>query len=366
MNQNLPPALLSPRLGLGVRWRNPATGHSAKDSLYEAIEEDLRAREAAESNRLLYVAMTRAEEHLVLSCSGSGKLANWAGYLASSWNLPLDVPSDSPREHRIAAPDGTTFTVRVLCTDRPPAPAQQLSLQFAAKRPIQVEAPSISGQYDSAASVTSIALFADCPRRYYLARYLGWEGGRPRPIRMEEEAEEEEADRDQVDSTEFGRQVHALLAGGLRDGASADALALAERFEASDLGRRARHAPQVEREFDFLLAMEDVVLRGQIDLWFEDSAEQILVDYKTDDVAAEEAPARAEAYALQLQLYAIAAERLTGRAPDRALLYFLRPDLTVPVDVSRTRARATPRRGTTVPGVPGSSAISPTRRRSIV
>jgi ATP-dependent exoDNAse (exonuclease V) beta subunit len=336
MNQNLPPALLSPRLGLGVRWRNPVTGHSAKDSLYEAIEADLRAREAAESNRLLYVAMTRAEEHLVLSCSGSGKLANWAGYLAPSWNLALDTPSGSPREHWITAPDGATFAVRVLCTDRPPAPAQQLSLEFAAEAPTQVAAPAISGQYDSAASVTSVALFADCPRRYYLARYVGWEGGRPRPIAGEEEAEEEEqSDRDQVDSTEFGRQVHALLAGSPRDGASAEALALAARFESSDLGRRVNRATEVEREFDFLVALEDVVLRGQIDLWFEDSGEQILVDYKTDDLAAEEAPARAEAYAPQLQLYAIAAEGLTGRPPDRALLYFLRPEVTVPVDVSR-------------------------------
>ena len=31
-----------------------------------------------------------------------------------------------------------------------------------------------SGQYDSNATVTSVAMFADCPRRYYLERYLGW------------------------------------------------------------------------------------------------------------------------------------------------------------------------------------------------
>ncbi len=312
MNKGMAPALLSPQLGLGIRWRNPVTGHSAKDSLYEEIAGELRLREEAESNRLLYVAMTRAEEHLALSCSTTGKLANWAGYLGSNWGLALDEPVDGPREARLTAPGGGEFTVRVVCTDRPPAPTRQLSLALEPEPPERIALPIISGQYDSTASVTSIALFADCPRRYYLSRYLGWE-----PV---------------VDSGEFGRQVHGLLAGGPRDGLPLEALALADQFESSDLGRRAATATHIEREFDFLLAIEDVVLRGQIDLWFED----VIVDYKTDNVSPEETQSRAQAYELQLQLYAIAVERLSGRPPDHALLYFLRPNAMIAVDVSRT------------------------------
>ena len=328
MDKSLAPALLSERLGLGVRWRNPVTGHSAKDSLYEEIAEELAARETAESNRLLYVAMTRAKEHLVLSCSG--KAANWAGYLASVWGLALDEPSDSPREERLTAPDGSEFAVRVMCVDRPPALTPQLSLALESEAAERIAAPAVSGQYDSTASVTSIALFADCPRRYYLERYLGWDGGQGRVAA----SEDDEPERELVDASEFGRQVHALLAGGSRDGAAASAIELAVRFESSEIGRRLEHAARVEREFDFLLAVEDVVLRGQIDLWFEEGGERIIVDYKTDDVGAEEAPARGRGYELQVQLYAVAVERLTGRPPDRALLYFLRPDVEVAVDVS--------------------------------
>jgi RecB family exonuclease len=125
-----------------------------------------------------------------------------------------------------------------------------------------------------------------------------------------------------------------LLAGGPRDNAQAEALALVARFESSELGLRLRRAAHVEREFDFLLAIEDVVLRGQIDLWFEESGEQVIVDYKTDDVTAEEAPSRARIHELQLQLYAVAVQRFTGRPPDRAVLYFLRPNLAVAVGVS--------------------------------
>jgi CRISPR/Cas system-associated exonuclease Cas4 (RecB family) len=59
----------------------------------------------------------------------------------------------------------------------------------------------------------------------------------------------------------------------------------------------------------------------------------VLVDYKTDRVGAAQAPARAEQYALQLRLYALALERLNGRPPDEAYIYFLRPNTAVPVDL---------------------------------
>ena len=334
MSKKVPPALLSPRLGLGVRWRHPVTGHSAKDSLYAEIEAELKTREAAESDRLLYVAMTRAEEHLVLSCSGK-KLVNWAAYLESSWGLSLDEPVE--RDTIVTAPDGSAFAVRVLCADRPPAPSQQLSLPLAPQPPRLIAAAAVSGLHDSTASATSIALFADCPRRYYLARYIGWDAERRR---IAPDRDDEESDREPADATEFGRQVHALLAGGAPDGAGAEALALAARFQASALGLRLRRATRIEREFDFMLDVDDVVVSGQIDLWFEESGELVIVDYKTDAIAPEEAPERARAYATQLQLYALAVERVTGRPPDRALLYFLRPDLEAPVDVSAAALHA--------------------------
>jgi CRISPR/Cas system-associated exonuclease Cas4 (RecB family) len=100
---------------------------------------------------------------------------------------------------------------------------------------------------------------------------------------------------------------------------SEEALELAARFEASEWGRRAARAQRTEREFDFLFEIEDVILRGQIDLWFEEAGELVLMDYKTDrDETA------TEAYGLQLQLYALGLERYTGRVPDRAVLYYVR------------------------------------------
>ena len=64
----------------------------------------------------------------------------------------------------------------------------------------------LDAQHDSQANVTSIAMFADCPRRYYLSRYLGLEtsgaglAACARPLRPPPSADL------------FGMQVHALLA----------------------------------------------------------------------------------------------------------------------------------------------------------
>ena len=188
-----------------------------------------------------------------------------------------------------------------------------------------LQPPPLTGQHDAQATVTSIALFADCPRRYYLSRYLGFEncGSVPGPAAASQAAPS-------VSAGEFGLQVHALLAGTPVDSPDPEAVRLADQFRNSPLGKRAAAAPAIEREFDFLMEIENVILRGQIDLWFEDHGRIVLVDYKTDRIAS------AGPYALQLRLYALALERLTGRAPDEAWLCFLRTNSVLPVDLRPT------------------------------
>ena len=80
--------------------------------------------------------------------------------------------------------------------------------------------------------------------------------------------------------------------------------------------------------------MDDLVIRGQVDLWFEDGVELVIVDYKTDAVNPAEAHRRARDYGLQLRLYAMAVEQLAGRAADRAFVYFLRPNTAVEIDLA--------------------------------
>ena len=251
--------------GIGAKWRNPATGKSQPDTVYAALKQERKQREEAEENRLLYVAMTRAEERLFLTYTKGKNSRGWQKLVEST-----------------VAAEFTADTVIL-------APPRSINEQ---KNEVQfVEPPIITGQHDSTIAVTSVSIFEACPRKYFLGKYIGMESRGS-------------------DAMSIGSEVHKILAGGSSN--LLEAQELAARFPMPT------HPTRLEQEFDFMFAVEDVVLRGQIDLWYEQDGELVLVDFKTDRV---EEP---ESYALQLRFYALALERYLGRLPDRAVLFYLR------------------------------------------
>ena len=149
----------------------------------------------------------------------------------------------------------------------------------------------------------------------------GAPGGDPDDFEPEEEPEEGSC---ATRAKDVGTQVHRLLAGLPVEGPSAEATEMAAGFEQSELARRMAAAGHVEREFAFSMELDGVILRGQIDVWFEHGGQLVVVDYKTDRLDPDEEPERLDPYRLQLHLYALALERLTGRLPREALLHFLR------------------------------------------
>jgi len=321
-----PVVAFSPGIGLGVRWRNPARREQKDDLFQHALRKERQQREEEESSRLLYVAMTRAEQRLILTFSGSGKKPqNWAAIVAEGLQFDPAAPCDGVVKR--TAPDGSEWRLRLVVA--PPVSAGGGLRAVPRTPPAEtggaaeaIAPPVVSAQHDGNATVTALTEFAKCPRAYYLGRYLGYEGGRPK------------GQSDGIPAAELGSQVHDLLAGVAVPNADPEALRLADVFRRSSLGRRAAQSRRVEREFDFLMAVEDLVIRGKVDLWFEEGGEIVLVDYKTDDVARAQAHERARDYALQLRLYAMAVERVAGRPPARAWLHFLRPDTAVEVDLA--------------------------------
>ncbi len=280
--QSSPVLMFSREAGFGAKWRNPTGVEYVKDSAHEALSEKLKQDEKAEEQRLLYVAMTRAEDRLVLSFARRKKHPD----------LLKRIEAVFPNPSEEFAPDTSVEQARE-----------------AASTEILLEAPRLNGQHDSSASVTDVALFSVCPRKYFLARYAGL---RPEP------------EGAGTGAIEMGLEVHRALASAKTE--SAEAQEFVRQFKTSELGQRMQRATRVEREFDFLLAMEDVVLRGQIDAWFEEAGELVLLDYKTD-----RDEAGAQEYSLQLRLYALALEQYAGRIPHRAALCFLRPGRVIDV-----------------------------------
>ncbi|HWE53547.1 MAG TPA: UvrD-helicase domain-containing protein [Bryobacteraceae bacterium] len=304
------PVTFTPEFGLGLKWNDPSSKDGIEDSWQMRNSDSLKERDKAESNRLLYVAMTRAEQHLILSYSaGDRKPANWAK-LVDSMEIRTDVAGDPP-------------PVDIHHADVASAKVTEI-----------VPAPLITGQHDSSVNVTSLTLFANCPRKYYIQRYVGWQtGGRFRKFDPEDPPQERS---DETPAAELGSFVHEILAGKTAD-YPAEAHRLARVFGDGPLGNDAANATRSAREWDFIVDIDDMMVRGVIDLWFEADGQIRIVDYKTDDVTAADAAVRAAEYAPQLAIYALALERAFGIRPASAHLHFLRPDtiVEVPIDIDQ-------------------------------
>ncbi len=148
-NSSTPVLLFSAELGLGVKWRNPATGDNQKDATHAALSDRLKKDENEEEDRLLYVAMTRAEDRLILSYARGQRRSAWQKLAEAG--IRAETEADAATELHAGVPNRVELT--------PPE--------------LLLDSAIVDGQHDSSAAVTDVAQFAACPRKYYLARYLG-------------------------------------------------------------------------------------------------------------------------------------------------------------------------------------------------
>jgi len=256
-------------VGLGCAYQDLAEDEPAKTPTLEQIRAIKKARNQEESERLLFVAMTRAEDHLLLSGSGT-RGSRYQRILA------LGIPEFS-------LPDRVAVA--------------QVAQAFRPVSAVPALATPTADESDTAAAITDIAEFAACPRRYYLGRYLGFSNDGAIVL-------DEDAPPARIAAAERGTLVHQRLAGTVA--APPEIEALARRFEQSELGRRVLALPGVQRELPILAQLDGRFLHGVLDL----RAGNIIVDYKTgrrDDGR----------YGLQMQLYGL----LTGS--DELYLYYL-------------------------------------------
>lgn len=139
-----------------------------------------------------------------------------------------------------------------------------------------------------------------------------------------------------------GYDMDALLNSLVRDGymttEEKDTLSV-KRFTwflKTKLGKRMRHAAKqgtLHREQQFMLGIpasevtpglqseETVLIQGIIDAYFEEEGELVLVDYKTDYVEQGQGKELAERYQTQMDYYARALERLTGKTVKEKIIY---------------------------------------------
>jgi len=282
-SRDRPDVAYLPEHGLGCGYRVHDDDLKPAETLTQLkIRWAKETRDEQEEHRVLFVAMTRAREHLVLS--GSIKAGKELGKTRAfvSTGVSPQFFSEPPAPPTASAGPPRVFSI--------PVPS--------------AGDPTLADQSDYIAAVTDVAEFAACPRRYYLGRYLGWAAA----------AGDTAMNGEGVSTVERGTLVHQLLAGKPGD-YSTEIQALAQRFRESELGRRVTAVHPRRVEYSVAGKIDGHFLSGVVDLL----AGTILVDYKTG--RREE-----QAYRLQMLLYAL----LTGAR--ETWLFYLDENAAVPVE----------------------------------
>lgn len=108
------------------------------------------------------------------------------------------------------------------------------------------------------------------------------------------------------------------------------------KFFQSELGKRMLNSTKVKREVPFHMEIpvgyiykeykestEKISIQGIVDCFFEEDEEIVLIDYKTDYVTDENIDEIYEKYKIQLDLYSMALENITGKKVKEKYIYLL-------------------------------------------
>lgn len=301
---------------------------SARDFMtsgYEDLVENEKGMGENEYVRLLYVAATRARDHLVLSMyrtqkDGVSAAAEIASYLEGADDLwePVGELVEYVLQTE-AISEVTMNSDNHSLENRDKWIAQREQVLERRGRPISVAATKLA-RVEKEESVSDESV-AEEP----------WKRGRG--------------------GTSIGRAVHAVLqtidlatGEGIVETSRAQAAAENLSRRQPDIARLARSAVESEvvkravssdrfwREVPVVIPMGDGVLEGFIDLLFEEDDSLVVVDYKTDYLEGEDAQAGTDRYKLQAGSYALAVQKATGKPVKEVIFLFLQPKQEVTME----------------------------------
>ncbi len=304
-----------------------------------------RVRNEQEQTRLLYVACTRARDHLVVCAHRTGSSRDELSAAADLSAWMAQVPGIVHGLDDLALVPGLPYVE----AGSPPGSVESLPATPQPSAPLEEwerrrRAALVGAGRSAAIPATAVADLEtpDAPPTLHLGPLAGFTGG----------AGDAEAGLGAPlppgRGMPFGRAVHALLehaALGLpldpadpavvrRAAAAATAegvdpvevVAAASSALRSPAARAAAGARRSWREAFVAAEIEGVVVEGFVDLLWEDEAGLHVGDWKTDQVAsAEDRWAKASHYALQLATYAVALEHVTARPVVELALIFCSP-----------------------------------------
>ncbi|HHH76339.1 MAG TPA: hypothetical protein ENL03_04875, partial [Phycisphaerae bacterium] len=377
-------------------------GSKDEDDL-PALSYDLaRAKEKAdlrkEEIRLLYVAMTRHCDQLILvgaNWQKDGRFRRGQNPLQSI-NEVLDISGTvSAGQDKIDYADGKySIAIKLMNpTGNKRATSARLPGQLilnAAKGPGDIAAslnlagakaksPELLGAIPITAAKTALAVtalsdFERCPMLYHLRHELAMA---PLPA-VDATSHTAATGKSEIDAMSLGSLLHkcmelldfsdlqnvslnskALITQAaaeldLTETCNLDALETELRrilnvFTKSNLAAELAQATEIIRELDFIVNAGPAQLRGQIDLLMKDSQGRWhVVDYKSDRVSEANIPTHGRRYELQMLIYAQAAEKFLNQPLTDVQLFFLRAGSSWQIEIENPSTAQAQERITTL------------------
>jgi ATP-dependent helicase/nuclease subunit A len=286
-----------PRHGLAIQYYDELTAEWVKGPVFLDIEKRIKTAGIEEEKRLLYVAMTRARDTLILSGpsqdskAGKGLFCKWVDGVIAEAGLETQcaVVSEFPPAAIMEEQVDAEKVVENIIT--------AVNNIITTSQPVRV-APHVPFIH---LTVTGLTAFSKCPRLYYYRNALDL------PQVSPERAFDKEYD-DGVSAVELGSRIHAMLEkaifSDMADNArlaevvekelsdlpdtnrKAALRSLSEAFNAHPLSELARgEAQDVRREAQLAVrfSADDITLflQGAADLFWNGHEGPRLVDYKT-------------------------------------------------------------------------------------
>lgn len=347
--------VLDSSLGIGLK---AARGSSRELNLYHsAIAERIWRREISERMRLLYVAMTRASEKLIMLCSfrdvekglGAGRIPVTPNTCSGAerfadWILPVlfSSPSGNPLREYLGMPP-LSGNKPILCAVHPALRASALGAALPREEYLAFTRQAVEdgpGEYAELfawrypygadtvlpSKISVSQLIGNLPE---LGQYPDF----MRDSMAERAVSRGTAAHKLMEHLPIAKHTFASVNACLKELTDRGTLTKKEAegiyasnivdFFSKGLGSRMLASPRVERELAFNHRVkansvfdadtdETLLLQGIIDCCFIEGGEWVLIDYKTDYVPNGRAKEVAMSHAKQLRLYKSALEELTG------------------------------------------------------
>lgn len=311
----------------GMRIRNPDDRHQEwEPPAYRMLHRLKTYRQLAEEKRLLYVAVTRAQDRLLLvgRKNEEESYSNWllaAGAESMSESVPVSSLSDLAQTWPTPPPGLRTDDLSAKAE-----PAPRVSME---ETPAETASLPRLSPRKRTWTPTEIVLFSKCPYRYYLSYIQGTPEGAPM-----------DWERIQARHALIGSAVHEILENPgaaesqekLQDLLNSWEQKYASLFAVSEVGslreriqesvqrvvthtllRRISHSKKVYSERRFHVKRRGLLITGVIDKLFQDDdGGWAVVDFKTGQIDSSDPieEVRRRGYDLQVELYLWASSQI--------------------------------------------------------